>query len=409
MSSWPNVNLRRVTTLGTGHTPSRQRPEYWEDCTIPWLTLADVGRLRDGTVSVIMETAEKVSERGIANSSAIVHPAGTVAMSRTASVGYTCILGADMATSQDFVTWTCGPSLDPRFLLHALRAQRDQILSMRMGSTHQTIYVPDIERISVPLPPLAVQRRIADYLDRETARINALVAKKQQMGRLVDQWEQRRLLDLVGDWSTDATMTLRQYGTSVLTGPFGSVLSASEYIEGGIPLINPTHIVGGRLVPEAHITVPHSVAQRIRRHRLREGDLVMGRKGDVGRSAIVDAQADGWLCGSDSIAIRCDRSSLVPDYLALALRTAWYRQQLASRSTGATLANVNEPTLLSLRLPARSVDEQLRTVESAKSVLRLRESVAARLERQIELLVEHRQALTTAVVTGELEAPGVAA
>jgi len=191
VSRWPTVNLRRVATLGTGHTPSRSVPEYWADCRIPWLTLADVWQLRDGTESVISSTAEMVSDLGIANSAAVVHPKGTVAMSRTASVGFTCILGSDMATSQDFVTWTCGPSLVPRFLLYALRSQRDEILGMRMGSTHQTIYMPDVERISTPLPPIGVQHAIVDYLDAATARVDALVSKKLRLIELLEQ--------LVGD------------------------------------------------------------------------------------------------------------------------------------------------------------------------------------------------------------------
>jgi type I restriction enzyme S subunit len=70
-------------------------------------------------------------------------------------------MGRDMATSQDFATWTCGPLLRPRFLLLCLRAMRRDLLGrLAMGSTHQTIYMPDIESIKVPIPPVAVQDRI---------------------------------------------------------------------------------------------------------------------------------------------------------------------------------------------------------------------------------------------------------
>lgn len=121
-SRWPTVPVRRVARLGTGHTPSRSRPDYWMDCTIPWVTLADVWQLRDGASTVISETREKISQIGLLNSAAVKHPAGTVILSRTASVGFSAVLGVDMATSQDFATWTCGAGLDSRFLLHTLRA-----------------------------------------------------------------------------------------------------------------------------------------------------------------------------------------------------------------------------------------------------------------------------------------------
>ncbi|GAB3802885.1 restriction endonuclease subunit S domain-containing protein [Micromonospora zhanjiangensis] len=104
-SRWPTVPIRYVARLGTGHTPSRQHPEYWENCTVPWVTLADVWQLRSGTVDVIRETKEKISPLGIANSSAVKHPAGTVILSRTASVGFSGIL-------EPFSKGSGGPSID---------------------------------------------------------------------------------------------------------------------------------------------------------------------------------------------------------------------------------------------------------------------------------------------------------
>ena len=166
-SRWPTIPIRYVAQLGTGHTPSRQHPEYWENCTIPWVTLADVWQLRDGTTDVIHETAEKISTLGLANSAAVKHSAGTVILSRTASVGFSAILGSDMATSQDFATWTCGPRLYPRYLLHALRAMAPDLRRLSSGSTHKTVYMPDIEELRIPLPPMPEQLRIAAYLDAQ--------------------------------------------------------------------------------------------------------------------------------------------------------------------------------------------------------------------------------------------------
>src|SRR4051812_7405496 len=67
---WGVRRLKHLARLESGHTPSRSVPAYWENCTIPWVSLSDVGRLRDGTVDVIEDTAEKISELGLANSSA---------------------------------------------------------------------------------------------------------------------------------------------------------------------------------------------------------------------------------------------------------------------------------------------------------------------------------------------------
>lgn len=173
---WEAARLKYVARLGSGHTPSRQHPEWWKDCTVPWVTTGDVHRFRDDRLEVLDSTEQLVSRVGIANSSAEIHPSGTVVLSRTASVGFSAIMGSPMATSQDFATWTCGDRLLPEFLLYCLRAmRRDLLCRLAQGSTHQTIYMPDIERIMVPLPPPTEQRAIVDDIRRRLKPLDELV------------------------------------------------------------------------------------------------------------------------------------------------------------------------------------------------------------------------------------------
>lgn len=171
---WTVGKIQSFARRESGHTPSRQHPEYWENCTIPWFSLADVWQIRDGRQKHVFVTSEKVSELGIANSSARILPAGTVILSRTASVGYSAIMGCDMATTQDFVNWVCGPALNPEFLLYVLRGMRSEFDRLMMGSTHQTIYMPDVAKLMMALPPLDEQAKIVAYLDRATGQIDAL-------------------------------------------------------------------------------------------------------------------------------------------------------------------------------------------------------------------------------------------
>lgn len=162
-ADWRRAQLNLIARLGSGHTPSRQHPEWWEDTTIPWITTGEVSQVRDDRKEYLTETREKISEIGLANSAAELHPADTVVLCRTASAGYSAIMGTNMATSQDFATWTCGPLLRPRFLLLCLRVMRQDLLGrLAMGSTHKTIYMPDIESILVPLPSVEVQDSVVE-------------------------------------------------------------------------------------------------------------------------------------------------------------------------------------------------------------------------------------------------------
>jgi type I restriction enzyme S subunit len=131
--------------------------------------------MRSDRIEEILETRERISELGVANSSATIHPAGTVVLCRTASAGYSAIMGTAMATSQDFATWTCGPLIRPRYLLLCLRAMRPDLLGrLAMGSTHQTIYMPDIESIRIPLPPTHEQDAAISSTWRRLQAVDAL-------------------------------------------------------------------------------------------------------------------------------------------------------------------------------------------------------------------------------------------
>lgn len=187
---WREAQLKLVAGLGTGHTPSRSRPEWWVDPTIPWVTTGEVAQMRSDGIECITETREQISELGLANSSAELHPAETVVLCRTASAGYSAIMGRDMATSQDFATWTCGPLIAPRFLLLCLRAMRQDLLGrLAMGSTHKTIYMPDIESIMVPLPPVDEQMEIVAAVYHEQG---ALDTCADRLSEQIDLLQERR-------------------------------------------------------------------------------------------------------------------------------------------------------------------------------------------------------------------------
>lgn len=184
---WAVTHLRRHAAMRTGHTPSKSEPTYWEDCTIPWFTLADVWQLRSGTQKYLGETKQQISKLGLANSSAELLPAGTVVLSRTASVGFSGIMPVPMTTSQDFWNWVCRPSIVPEYLLYVFRTMKSEFEALKYGSTHQTIYQGDAASFQVPLPPIDEQREIVEYLDDETARIDVLIAKAEEFVALVKE------------------------------------------------------------------------------------------------------------------------------------------------------------------------------------------------------------------------------
>lgn len=155
---WSWVPLTDVSRLATGHTPDRKRPDYWDGGHIPWISLPEI-RALDGKTAKSTDLA--ITEAGLANSSAVLLPAGTVCFSRTASVGFVTRLGVPMATSQDFHNWVPGPDLDSEFLMCALRYSRQHLLGVSDGSIHSTIYQRTAQRFQVLLPPITVQKEFS--------------------------------------------------------------------------------------------------------------------------------------------------------------------------------------------------------------------------------------------------------
>ncbi len=172
---WDTLPIRSVARLESGHTPSRSQPDWWTDCTIPWFTLGDIWQIREEGRKFIYKTTELVSELGLANSSARLLPKGTVMLSRTASVGFAAIMGVDMATTQDFANWVCGPRLNNEFLWFVFQAMADEFKRIRYGSTHNTIYMPDIAAFRLGLPPSMEQLAIVRHLEIETKKFDNLM------------------------------------------------------------------------------------------------------------------------------------------------------------------------------------------------------------------------------------------
>lgn len=154
----------------------------------------------------IAQTLQTVTEEGLQNSAARWLPAKTVCLSRTASVGYVTILDRPMATSQDFVNWICSDALDPEFLMRLFQAE-ERALKDRFGkgSTHTTIYYPEVKAFHVCLPPVREQRRIVDKIQALMARSARAKEALDAIPPLLDRFRQSVLAaafrgDLTADW-----------------------------------------------------------------------------------------------------------------------------------------------------------------------------------------------------------------
>lgn len=234
----------------------------------------------------------------------------------------------------------------------------------------------DVYDITVATPDIEEQRRIVTLLDETFADIATAKANAEKNLQNAEALFQSQLTTLFNRRTKNVThTTLGQATGGIFTGPFGSLLHKQDYIENGIPLVNPAHISQNGIEPDYRKTVSGETAKRLANYIMRTGDIVIGRRGEMGRCALVTDAEDGWLCGTGSFFIkpssRCDAG-----YLVHLLRSDQCKQQLENIAGGAVMPNLSNTDLSNFALELPPVEDQKQIVaeieEAKESVERLK-------------------------------------
>lgn len=187
------------------------------------------------------------------------------------------------------------------------------------------------------------------------------------------------------------------------TGPFGSALHRSDYAFGEVPLINPMHITAGRIAANPDHCVSEDTAKRLSEYRLLEGDIVMGRRGEMGRCAVVGPPYVGSVCGTGSLILR-RTNGIYPPFLQYFLSSDQVVSHLQSAAVGSTMANLNQKLLLGISIDIPPTTEQVRIVEKLEELLSDLDAGVAELKAAQKKLALYRQSLLKAAVEGALTA-----
>lgn len=195
--------------------------------------------------------------------------------------------------------------------------------------------------------------------------------------------------------------TLSKATGGIFTGPFGSLLHKSDYVEDGIPLVNPAHITETGFEPDLRKTVSKTTARRLSNYILRTGDVVIGRRGEMGRCALVTDAEDGWLCGTGSFFIkpsnRCD-----PRYLVRLLRSDSCRRRLENIAGGAVMSNLSNTDLGEMRFYLPPLERQKAVVEAIDALHTETQRLESIYKQKLAALNELKKSLLHEAFSGEL-------
>ncbi len=161
---------------------------------------------------------------------------------------------------------------------------------------------------------------------------------------------------------------LSEIAKNISTGPFGTMLHKSDYVPDGISLVNPTNIVNSRITPSSKMMVSEETRCRLHSYVLRVGDIVIGRRGDLGRCALVIEREDGWLCGTGSFFVRLS-DFMDGEFFVAFVGSTESKSRLKASSVGTTMSSLNHTILNNLVLPAPPLAEQRKIMKQSRELL----------------------------------------
>ena len=222
------------------------------------------------------------------------------------------------------------------------------------GSAQPQITRQGMDKIYIMLCSREEQRDIVNKL-KKTEKVIKL--RKQEL-QLLDDLVKARFVEMFGDPVSNP------YGydkvalsdlADIKIGPFGSLLHKEDYIVGGHPLLNPSHIVDGRISPDNKLTSSDEKYKELSAYQLKTGDVVMGRRGEMGRCAVVSEE--GFLCGTGSILIRT-KGDVTADYIQKTISFPSFKKTIEDMAVGQTMPNLNVPIVSSFEIIKPPIEVQ---------------------------------------------------
>jgi len=270
------------------------------------------------------------------------------------------------------------------------------------GSAQGGFNATKLGALTIPVPPLPEQQRIVGLLDAmfagiATAKANA-ETNLQNARALFASYLQSVFSHPGKGW---VEKRLGEVAENISTGPFGTMLHKRDYVPDGTPLVNPMNIVDSHIVPSSKMMVSKETRDRLRGYVLKRGDIVIGRRGELGRCALVTDREAGWLCGTGSFFVRLSDCMDGKFFVAL-FGSQQFKARLEANSVGATMSSLNHGILNDLVLPVPPVAIQKVIMAKADELLSETKRLESIYQRKLATLDELKKSLLHQAFTGSL-------
>jgi len=399
-ASWDHRKIKfHLAGFFGGGTPSKDNLDYWTDGTVPWVTPKDMKRhMIDMAEDLITVDAVKKSATNM------VPPCSVLMVVRSGILKHSLPVALNtvpVALNQDMKAFRFRRSLLPEFFAYWIEGQQKQKLLewCQIGATVENIDVDAMLNAQIAVPDLATQRQIADFLDRETARIDLLIEKKQRLVALLGEKVRSEIHDLFH--SLDAkTWRIRHLGKVKNGAGFPIDLQGDSSNE--IPFFKVKHLAVNGLdqrITESEDTITKYTARTLRATGFPAGTIVFAKIGAALLLCRFSIIGTGGCIDNNLAAFVVNKYIVDSDYLLLCFER--FEMQLMVQP--GAVPSLSTEKFIHKSVPLPPLEGQRELVEQVRRAVQRNGRIVRRTKDSIDRLREYRSALITAAVTGQID------
>lgn len=412
---WAALPLKRVASrMQAGSTPPTAELRYYEEGEVPWFTPESF----DMDIA-ITRPAKLIARSAVKEGAARLFEAGSVMLVTIASIGKVGVIEQPASCNQQIMSISFRPDeVSPRFAAYQIKPLEAALQGIAPSSTVAILGQDEVGYLPFALPPVGEQRAIADFLDRETAKIDPLVEKNQRLIELLVE-KRTALITQAVTKGLDPSIPMKDSGIEWLgkIPEHWELLSLRRIVRkfvdyrgktpaksaSGVPLVTARNVTNGRLdMTVSEEFIPDDLYDKWMVRGFPElGDVLVTTEAPLGECAQI--QDTGAALAQRLILLKCDKQVMTNDYLKYHFLSAAGQGELWSRATGSTAVGIKAWRLKETLITVPSISEQRAIAESLDRETTKIGALISKSHEAIDKLREYRTALISAAVTGKID------
>lgn len=414
-SIFPQKKVKYLNYVVNGSTPKSSEEEFW-DGEILWVTPEDLSKSDNPK---IYNTKRKITEKGYHSCGTTLCPKGSIVLSTRAPIGSIGIASTFLCTNQGCKTLVPKDESYSKYEFYQLSVSSELLNSLGKGTTFKELSSEDLKNYVLINPPLKTQKKIADFLDKETTRIDTLISKKQKQIELLQEKRQAIItqsvtkglnpdvkmkdsgVEWIGEIPEHWNIVPLKRLLKVKDGTHDTPESVTES-QTSRPLVTSKNVVNGKVdIENANHISYEDYLHVIKRSDATKDDVIMPMIGTIGNPCILDV--DGYLAVKN-IAIFKTSESIVPSrFMKYLLESNFITTQFGLLSRGGVQDFVSLTVLNNILIPMMGQDEYIKITDYLRDQSKELNTLMDKIQKSIHLLKEYRSSLITHAVSGQID------